>query len=215
VRIRSSFHNKLGEIQNEIIAMGDMVHNQIQDSVAALGKRDFQYANTLIEADKNINRRKIEIEEKCINLIATQQPMAGDLRIILGALSIISELERMGDYAVAISKIVLVRGDDPALEPEFDIIIMAKMVGAMLNLSLEAFINSNCENARKISRTDTSVNNLHDRIFSDLIHLMTVEPKSIKSATHLIRVAHNLERSADRVTNICERIVFIADGELA
>jgi phosphate transport system protein len=215
VRIRSSFHNKLGEIQNEIMDMGNIVQNQVQNSVAALSKRDFQSANTLIATDKNINRKKSEIEEKCIHLIATQQPMASDLRIILGALNIISELERIGDYAVAISKIVLVKGVDSALEPEFEIIIMAEMVGVMLRMSLEAFISGNCENARIIIHTDISVNNLHDRIFRDLIQLMTVEPKSIKSATHLIRVAHNLERSADRVTNICERIVFIANGELA
>jgi phosphate transport system protein len=151
MQTRSSFHKSLVDIQNEVMVMANSVQNHLQDSVTALSNRDLRTAITIINADKNINRNRFEIEEKCIQLIATQQPIAGDLRIILGALNIISELERIGDYGVAISKIVLIRGDDHVLKPEFDIEVMTKMVGDMLKQSMEAFKKGDSEEEKLVN----------------------------------------------------------------
>jgi phosphate transport system protein len=214
MEIRTAFHKRLREIQDEILTMGSMVQKGTNRSVSALKNRDLIVAQEVIEDDKKINRKRFEIEEKCIQLIATQQPMASDLRIIVAILNIITELERIGDYAVGISRIVIMIGDEPPLKPLVDIPRMAEKTTDMLQRSLEAFINRDAESARKISDEDDEVDNLYDQIFRELLTFMAEDPKTITRATRLIWVAHNLERSADRVTNICERVVFIVTGEM-
>jgi phosphate transport system protein len=214
MEIRTTFHKRLREIQDEILTMGSMVQKGIRRSVIALKDRDLTSAQDVIEQDKKVNQKRFEIEEKCIQLIATQQPMASDLRIIVAILNIITELERIGDYAVGIARIVLMIGDEPPLKPLIDIPRMVEKTTDMLQRSLEAFINRDADSARSISAEDEEVDNLYDQFFRELLLFMAEDPKTITRATRLIWVAHNLERSADRVTNICERVVFIVTGQM-
>jgi phosphate transport system protein len=214
MEIRTAFHKKLRQIQDEILAMGSMVEKAIEKSVEALKNRDMDTASRIIKEDLNINRKRYEIEEKCIQLIATQQPMAGDLRNIICILNIITELERIGDYAEGIAKIVLLIGDEPPLKPLIDIPRMAQKTIDMLHRSLDALINHDADAARRIAEEDDDVDNLYDQVFRELLTFMAEDPKTITRATRLVWVAHNLERSADRVTNICERVVFFVTGKM-
>jgi phosphate transport system protein len=211
---RTAFHKKLREIQDDILTMGSMVGKATLRSIDALKNRDLDLAHQVIADDKKINQKRFEIEEKCIELIATQQPMASDLRIIVAVLSIITEIERIGDYAEGIAKIAIMIGDEPPLKPLIDIPRMAEQTVEMLRRSLDAFINRDAEAARKISAEDDTIDHLYDQVFRELLTFMTEDPKTITRATRLIWVAHNLERSADRVTNICERVVFVVSGKM-
>jgi phosphate transport system protein len=214
MEIRTAFHKKLREIQDDILAMGSMVEAAIKRSMEALKKRDLALAGQVIADDLKINEKRFNIEEKCIQLIATQQPMASDLRGIICALNIISELERIGDHAEGIAKIVLLIGDEPHLKPLIDLPRMAEKTAAMLHRSLDAFINSDADTARQITTEDDEVDNLYEQVFRELLTFMAEDPKTITRATRLLWVAHNLERSADRVTNICERVVFVITGKM-
>jgi phosphate transport system protein len=211
---RTIFHKKLREIQNDVITMGSMVNKAIQHSVDSLKNRDLDLANQVISDDVKVNNKRFEIEEKCIELIATQQPMASDLRIIVAVLNITSEVERIGDYAEGIAKIAVLIGDEPPLKPLIDIPRMADMTESMLQRSLEALINHDAETAREISAEDDNIDHLYDQVFRELISFMVEDPRTITRATRLIWVAHNLERCADRVTNICERVVFVVTGKM-
>ena len=214
MEMRATFHKRLREIQDDVLAMGSMVEKAIGRSIEALKKRDLDMARALITDDLKINDKRFEIEEKCIQLIATQQPMASDLRSIICVLNIITEVERIGDYAVGIAKIVVMIGDEPPLKPLIDIPRMAEKVNDMLRRSLDAFINRDADAARKIAVEDDEVDNLYDQVFRELLTYMAEDPRTITRATRLIWVAHNLERSADRVTNICERVVFVVTGKM-
>jgi phosphate transport system protein len=214
MEIRGSFHKKLREIQDDILIMGSMVSKATMLAIQALQNRDLTLAKQIIADDEKINHKRFDIEEKCIQLIATQQPMASDLRIIVSALNIITELERIGDYAEGNAKITIMIGDEPPLKPLIDIPRMAEKTVDMLNRSLTAFIDHDAEAARKISAEDDFIDNLYDQVFRELLTFMAQDPKTITRATRLIWVTHNLERSADRVTNICERIVFLVTGKM-
>ncbi len=214
VEIRTTFHKRLQEIQDDILVMGDMVVKAINRSILALKQRDLAMAHQIIADDLKINEKRFDIEEKCIQLIATQQPMASDLRVIIGVLNIITELERIGDYAVGTARIVVMIGDEPPLKPLIDLPRMAEKTTEMLSRSLNAFIDRDAEAAREISAEDDEVDNLYDQVFRELLTYMAEDPKTITRATRLIWVAHNLERSADRVTNICERVVFVVTGKM-
>ena len=214
MEIRSAFHKKLREIQDDILIMGSMVSKATLLAIEALQKRDLALANQIIADDKKINRKRFDIEEKCIQLIATQQPMASDLRTIVSVLNIITELERIGDYAEGNAKITIMIGNEPPLKPLVDIPRMAEKTADMLNRSLTAFINHDADAAIKISAEDDFIDNLYDQVFRELLTFMAEDPKTITRATRLIWVTHNLERSADRVTNICERVVFMVTGKM-
>jgi len=214
MEIRTAFHRKLQAIQDDVIALGSMVEKATERSIEALKKRDIVAAQQIVEDDKKINRRRFEIEADCVELIATQQPMASDLRIIIGVLHIISELERIGDHAEGIAKIVLMIGDEPPLKPLVDIPRMAEKTIEMLRMSLDGFIHHDAEQARQLVSRDDEVDDLYNRVFNELISFMVHDPKTITRATRFIWVAHNLERSADRVTNICERVVFTVTGKM-
>ena len=214
MEMRAAFHKKLREIQDEILIMGSMAGKAILRSIEALKSRDMATAKQIIADDQNVNAKRFEIEEKCIELIATQQPMAGDLRTIIAILHITIEIERIGDYAEGIAKIVLMIGDEPSLKPLIDIPRMADQTVDMLRRSLDAFINRDAEAAKKIAAEDDIVDNLYDQVFRELLTFMAEDPKTITRATRLIWVAHNLERAADRVTNICERVGFIVTGRM-
>jgi phosphate transport system protein len=211
---RAVFHKRLREIQDDILAMGSMVSKAILRSIEALKNRDLELAQQIVTDDKKINQKRFEIEEKCVELIATQQPMASDLRIIVAVLNIISEIERIGDYAEGIAKIAIMIGDEPPLKPLIDIPRMAEKTVDMLRRSLDAFINRDAKVARQISAEDDTVDQLYDQVFRELLTFMAEDPKTITRATRLIWVAHNLERSADRITNICERVVFVVTGKM-
>jgi phosphate transport system protein len=214
MEIRTIFHKRLQGIQDDILAMGSMVEKAISRSIEALKNRDLALAHQIIADDQKINEKRFEIEEKCIQLIATQQPMASDLRIIMSVHSITSELERIGDHAEGIAKITVMIGDEPPLKPLVDIPRMADKTNDMLRRSLEALVNREAGAAREIIAEDDEVDNLYNQVFRELLVFMMDDPKTITRATRLIWVAHNLERSADRVTNICERVVFIVTGKM-
>ena len=214
MEIRTIFHKKLREIQDDVLAMGSMVEKATSRSIEALKERDLEKARKIIADDLNINRKRFNIEEKCVQLIATQQPMASDLRTIIGVLNIITEIERIGDHAEGIAKIVVMIGDEPLLKPLIDIPRMAEKVNDMLHRSLDALINRDADVAKQIVGEDDEVDNLYDQVFRELLTFMAEDPKTITRATRLIWVAHNLERSADRVTNICERVVYMVTGKM-
>jgi len=214
MEIRSTFHMKLRGIQQDVLVMGNMVSIAIQLSIDALKSRDLVLARQIVADDQKVNDKRFGIEEKCIQLIATQQPIASDLRLIVAVLNIITEVERIGDYAAGIANISLMIGDEPPLKTLIDIPRMAEQTVDMLHRSLDAFINQDVEAARKICLEDDIVDQLYDQVMSDLFAIMMADPKTVDRATRLIWVAHDLERSADRVTNICERVVFVITGKM-
>jgi len=214
MEIRTTFHKQLREIQDDLLAMGSMVEKAILRSMEALKKRDMALARQVIADDVKINQKRFDIEERCIQLIATQQPMAGDLRRIICVLSIISDLERIGDHAEGTGKIAIMIGDEPPLKPLIDLPRMAEKTADMLRRSLDAFVTLDADAALKISAEDDEIDNLYDQVFRELLTFMAEDPRTITRATRLIWVAHNLERSADRVTNICERVVFVVTGKM-
>lgn len=214
MEIRSTFHKRLQEIQDDVLIMGAMVENAITLSIKALELRDLTLAHQIVVDDHITNHKRFEVEEKCIQLIATQQPIANDLRLIVAVLNIITELERIGDYAVGIAKITIMLGDEPPLKPLIDIPLMAKLTIDMLKRSLDAFINHDSDAARKICDEDDAVDLLYEKIFLELSSFMMDDPQTVTRATRLIWLAHDLERCADRVTNICERVVYVETGKM-
>jgi len=214
MEIRTEFHKRLRGIQDDILVLGSMSSKAILNSIEALKYRNLELAKQIIDNDALINQKRFEIEEKSIQLIATQQPMASDLRMIVAVLNIITELERIGDYALGIARIVIMIGDEPPLKPLIDIPRMAECTTGMLRRSLDAFINQDVKSAKEISDEDDFVDNLYDQVYRELLVFMMEDPRTITRATRLMWVAHNLERAADRVTNICERVVFVITGRM-
>lgn len=212
--VRTSFERHLHELQDDVLVLGSMVEKAIYRSMEALKNRDLELAKQVIADDSEIDRKRFDIEEKCIELIVTQQPVASDLRIIVAVLNIIIDLERIGDHAEGVGKITLMIGNEPPLKPLIDLPRMAQKTGDMLRRSLDAFVNRDAEAARQISKEDDEIDGLYDQVFRELLTFMAEDSKTITRATRLIWVAHNLERSADRVTNICERVVFVVTGKM-
>ncbi len=211
---RTSFERHLHELQDDVLILGSMVEKAISRSIEALKKRDLELARQVIDADCEIDLKRYEIEEKCTELIITQQPMASDLRIIIAVLYIIVDLERIADHAGGIAKIAIMIGDEPPLKPLIDIPRMAEKATNMLHKSLDAFVEHDADAARQISAEDDDIDNLYDQVFRELLVFMMEDPRTVTRATRLIWVAHNLERTADRVTNICERVVFTVTGKM-
>ncbi len=211
--VRATINEHLKELQGDLLTMGSMVEKAIERSLEALKKRDLVVAKEVIADDAAINRKRFEIEEKGIELITTQQPVARDLRVIIVVLNIISEMERMADYAESIARIAINLGDEPPLKPLIDIPRMATKAVSMLRRSLTAFLEQDLTMAKQISAEDDEVDNLYDQIYRELLIFMLQDPKTITRATHLLWVAHDLESIADRVTSICERIIFLITGK--
>jgi phosphate transport system protein len=212
--LRKTFETEIKQVKDEVLVLGSMVEQAILDSVEALKKRDIKASEKLFASDKEINKKRFDIENQLMILIATQQPMAHDLRLLASTMEIISELERMGDYAKGIANINLRMGDAPLLKPLIDVPRMAQKGADMLHRSLTAFVNEDIETARKIPVEDDEVDALYNQVYRELMTFVIADPKTIERANWLLWVAHNLERFADRVTNICERTVFIVTGEL-
>jgi phosphate transport system protein len=209
---RDLFQRHLRELQDHVLTMGSMVETALYRSIDALKTRNLDLARQVMADDKFIDSKRYEIEEECIELIIAQQPMASDLRIIIAVLNIIVDLERIGDHAEGIAKISVMIGDEPPLKPLIDLPRMSELAGSMLRRALEAFINHDAETARKICGEDDAIDSLYDQVFRELLTFMVEDPKTITRATRLIWVAHNLERSADRVTNIAERVIYVVTG---
>jgi len=211
---RESFHRHLHELQDELLVMGSMAEKALERAMEALKNRDLGLARQVIADDVKINQKRFDIEEKCVELIVTQQPMASDLRIIIAVLNIIIDLERIADHAEGNAKIAVMIGNEPPLKPLIDLPRMSQKTGDMLRRSLDAFINRDAEAAKRICGEDDEVDNLYDQVFRELLTFMAEDPKTITRATRLIWVGHNLERSADRVTNICERVIYVVTGKM-
>jgi len=211
---RQTFETELQQVKDNVLLLGSMVEQALLDSVDALKKRDIKAAEKVFAEDKEINKKRFEIENQIVTLIATQQPMARDLRLLASTLEITSELERMGDYAKGIANINMRMGDAPLLKPLIDVPRMASKGVDMLQRSLTAFINEDLEVARTLPVEDDEVDALYNQVYRELMTFVIQDPKTIERANWLLWVAHNLERFADRVTNICERTIIIATGEL-
>lgn len=214
MRTRSGFDREIQLLQDELLQMGSMVEKQIQRSIAALRALDHEEARRIIAADNEVDRLRFRIEDHVIQLIATQQPMASDLRTLVGALNMIVDLERMGDHAEGIAKIVLMHKDQPLLKPLIDIPRMADIAAGMLHRALDAFVARDVEAARRVEEEDDEMDTLYDQVYRELLTYMLNDPRTIDRATWLLWVAHNLERIADRATNIAERVVFLITGHM-
>jgi phosphate transport system protein len=209
---RESYQRNLRELQEEV--MGSMIEKALERSMQALKGRDLELAKLLIAEDQNVNKKRFEIEEKALDIITCQAPMASDLRILLAILFIVTDLERMGDHAAGNAKIALMIGNEPPLKPLIDLPRMNDKAIDMLHRSLNAFITHDAEAARKIVPEDDEIDNLYDQVFRELLTFMMEDPRTITRATRLMWVGHNLERTGDRVTNICERVVFMVTGKM-
>ena len=211
---RETLDRSLQELRDEIIDLGSMVEEAVRAAVDALKQRDLQASEKIYEADENINKKHFEIEDRCIALIATQQPMAKDLRLLAAVIEISTELERMGDYAKGIAKINILLGTDTLVKPLIDIPRMAELGLDMLHRALEAFVAVDADTAREIPKEDDEIDALYNQVYRELVTYMIADTSTIDRANFLLWAAHNLERLADRVTNICERTIYMATGEM-
>jgi phosphate transport system protein len=212
--IRSAFDKELQELRDNVLRLGGMVDAAIGLSIQALKERDQVLAQQIIADDDNINELRFKVEEDCVRLIARQQPAARDLRFIVAAMNIVLDLERMGDHASGIATIVVRMGDEPLLKPLIDLPRMARISREMLQASLDAFLSENVQQAMCIPERDEEVDQLYNQIFRELISYMVEDPRTVTRAMYLLFCAHNVERIADRVTNICERVAFVATGRM-
>lgn len=212
--MRTVFEKNLHKLQTELHNMTELVTKAVSSSVTCLINQDITGAEKLRKDDIHINNLRWEIEEQCIHLMATQQPVATDLREIIAILNIITELERIGDYAVGIAKIVIKLDNQPQVKPYIDIPRMVEIVNRMINSALEAYASHDAKAAYEITDQDDQVDELYHQVLRELISIMIENPKTITTCTSLIWVAHNLERIGDRATNICERVIFLATGEI-
>ncbi len=211
---RETFERELQRLQDEVLVLGSMVENALVQSVDLLKKQDLDGARRLIAEDETINQKRFAIEADTLVQIATQQPMAGDLRILASILDIASELERIGDYGKGIAKVNLMIGHRPLVKPLIDLPRMAAKAADMLHRALEAFVRRDVELARCIPEEDADMDALYDQVYRELLTFIMSDPRNIDQATYLLWVGHNLERAADRVTNICERVVFVVTGKM-
>ena len=212
---RETLDRKIQEHLDDILLLGNMVVKAILGAVDALKERDLKAARHIYNEDKNINERRFDIERRTLITVATQQPMARDLRILASVLDVSGELERIGDYAKGIARITIMLGDEAPLKPLIDVPKMAQITVDMLQRALEAFVESDAETAQSIQQEDDKVDELYNLVYQELLQFMIKDQSTVDKATFLLWVAHNLERAADRVTNICKRTIFTATGRLA
>ena len=211
---RDTFERSLHQLQDEILLLGSMVEDALVESVDALKQQDLRRAKELIVADRQINKKRFAIEADVLALIATQQPMASDLRVLASILEIATELERIGDYAKGIAKVNLLIGEEPLMKPLIDLPRMAEKARDMLHQSLQAFVSRDIELARAVAAGDAEVDALYNQVYRELATFIMCDPRTINQSMHLLWVGHNIERTADRVTNICERVIFTVTGKM-
>ncbi len=211
---RVDFDVHLRALQDDLLILGSMVEKAVAKSVDGLKRRDLEASRQVVHEDDFIDQKRFEIEEKCVELIATQQPLARDLRRLITFLHISVELERIGDYAEGIGKISLMIGEDSPLKPLIDIPRMAELGLDMLRRSLDALVNRDEIAAIQVCHDDDDVDALYDQVYRELLLFMIQDPKTIQRATYLLWVAHDLERVADRATNVAERVIYLVTGKL-
>lgn len=211
---RETLERKIQELLDDLLELGSLVEQATLQAVDSLKDRDIEASKSIYAGDQVINDKRFDIESQCMIVMASQQPMATDLRILASMLEISTELERMGDYAKGIALINIRMGDEPLLKPLVDLPRMAEITVDMLHRALEAFAKGDVEQARAIPKEDDRVDHLYNQIYRELITFMISDPSFIDRANYLMWASHNLERMADRVTNICERTIFVATGEL-
>ncbi|HMN31047.1 MAG TPA: phosphate signaling complex protein PhoU [Caldilineaceae bacterium] len=211
--MRTHYQQELRRLQDELLLMGSRVCQALHEALIALKQQDLERAHQIIRDDQSINVKRYQIENDCLTLIATQQPMASDMRLIAGILEISSELERIGDYAKGIARITIYIGQQPLVKPLVHMPQMCDLVVEMLRASLDAFVVQDVNRARTIPKQDDEVDALYNTINRELIDIVLANPKHIDNANYLSWAAHNLERAADRATNICERIIYTATGQ--
>ena len=212
--LRIDLDRQLGQLQQEVISLAEIVDKATLRSVEALKQRDLTESQQLVQEDDYIDQKRYEIEDRCVDLIATQQPIAGDLRAIIALLHITVELERIGDYAEGIAKISLLMGDEPPLKPLIDIPRMAEKATTMLRNSMDSLVSRDTIKANQVLKDDDEVDLLYDQVYRGLLVFMLQNPQTIQRATYLLWAAHDLERIADRATNIAERVIFLVTGKM-
>jgi len=211
---RKSFDRELQGLQDEVLVLGSVVEKAIAEAVQALQQQDHKAARDLIARDRAINEKRYAIEGDALTLIARQQPLASDLRTIFTVLEIATELERIGDYAKGIAKVGVLMDGEHLLKPFAQIPRMADLARRMLQQALEAFVQRDAALARAICAQEQEMDALHNAVYRELLSLITADPDNVDRASYLLWVAHNLERTADRVLNICERVIFTVTGEM-
>jgi len=212
--LRADLDRQLNQLQQEVTSLAGIVDKATLRAIDALKTRDLAESRQVIKEDDYIDQKRYEVEERCVDLIATQQPMAGDLRNIIALMHISVELERMGDYAEGISKISLLMGANPPLKPLIDIPKMSDLATLMLRNSIDALVSRDVIKANQVLLDDDEVDALYDRVYRDLLVFMTEDPNTIERATYLLWIAHDLERIADRATNIAERVIYLVTGKI-
>lgn len=213
--LRQTFEREMQQLQDELLVLGSMVEEAIAESVETLKKRDVEGSRRVVANDRLINEKRYKIEADTLTIIATQQPIASDLRVLASTLEIAAELERIGDYAKGIANVNIMLGEQPLVKPLVDIPRMADKTRDMLHRALDAFVKRDTEKAKVIPAEDDDVDMLYNQVYRELITVIFNNPRTIEQANHLLWAAHNLERAADRVTNICERTIFTVTGEMA
>lgn len=211
---RDLFRREITELQDEVLILGSMAEKALMDAMEALRDGDHRWSQKIIEDDERINAKRFEIEERVIFVIASQQPMATDLRVLVSMLFIVTDLERIADHAEGIAKINQMLADEPLPRRLGYIPAMADRTVAMLRDSLKAFIEQDVASSRQICEADDEVDRLQDRVYEDSTAAMIADPGTIQRNTYLLWTAHNLERIADRCTNICERIIYLVTGNM-
>jgi phosphate transport system protein len=212
--MRLAYERELAALREGIVTMSSMVDKAIARSMDAFKNQDLPLARSVIEADAKINAIRWKLEDEALTIIATQAPMAGDLRWIAACLHIVTDLERMADHAAGNAKILLETSDEPLLKPLVDIPRMADIAREMLSDAISAFIHYDAEAARAIVRRDDEIDNLYNQVYRELLTFMMSDPRTISRATHLLWASHNVERIGDRTTNICEQVVYVVEGRL-
>ncbi|MBT9168312.1 MAG: Phosphate-specific transport system accessory protein PhoU [Syntrophomonadaceae bacterium] len=210
---RGEYQKFLEELQRDILKMGGLVEENIFRAVDSLAKQDLESADKVFAVEEEIDKLERKIEETCLRLIATQQPMAKDLRKIASALKIITDLERMGDYSVDIAKVTKRIGKEKLIKPLIDLPQMARIVQGMVKNSLDAYVAEDVELAKAVGKDDDKVDAYHKQIFRELLVLMMENPRTITQATNLLFVSRSLERIADHATNIGESVIYLVSGK--
>ncbi|HLB47621.1 MAG TPA: phosphate signaling complex protein PhoU [Anaerolineales bacterium] len=211
---RSTLDREFSAIRDNILRMGSLVDTAIDRSIQALRTQDVVLSRQIIADDQGINDLRFTIEEECLALIATQQPVASDLRAVIAAMNIVNDMERMGDHATGIAKTVIRMGGEPLLKPLVDIPRIADLAREMLKKSLDAFLARDAEAARRVAQQDDEIDRLYNQIFRELLSFMIEDPATTTRGTYLLWAAHNLERIGDRATNIAERVIFMTTGTM-
>lgn len=211
--VREGFDLSLQELKDDVILMMDKVEEILIASVQALLEQDTKKAKATIDLDDVIDEMQWDIEERCVELMALQQPAARDLRILFSILSIINELERMGDYSVNICKEVILIGDEEFIKTIKDIPRMKDIIVEMIQSCKEAFLTENTKMAYKIGQNDELVDELYRKIYTKLLQRISEDASVIVQGTRLLFIGRYLERTADHLTNICEKIIYISEGK--